>query len=175
MNALTGLLRRYEAQLSLPENPYLAPSERVWLAVYDPAEERRMRVGLANFALSTEKAGKLWQPFDLTPLFARWLAASPYRESYFRNPEDFPAAQFEEWLVAELREAVTQVPPHGVLAVTGAGSLFGLLSVSRLIEGAVPPLRGHLLLFFPGTVSGHDFRLLGVGGGWNYRAVGLTP
>lgn len=176
MSAVQGLLRQYRRQLSLPGNPYLAPTERVWLAVYDPAEERRVRAHLTQFAQATEEAGWTWQSLDLMPAFARWLSRSPYRESYYAEPELLASAlpEFEAALAHHVRQAVASVPAGGVLGVTGAGSLFGLTSVSHLIEQATAPLEGRMLLFFPGSVSGHTFRLLNARDSWNYRSVALT-
>jgi len=58
--------------------------------------------------------------------------------------------------------------------VHGLGSLFGITSVSALIEAVAGNIRGRLLVFFPGHYEGNNYRLLDARDGWNYLAVPIT-
>lgn len=177
MSQTTQLLDRYKQQLQLPQSPYLSPAERIWIAVHDPSEERRIRGNLREFALMTQQHSLEWQHFDLTPQFARWMLAHPYHEAYFGEPELLTGALqgFEDTLLDSLRQELRRLSPQSVIAVTGAGALYGLTRISRLIERAAPDLPGRMLLFFPGRLEGHNYRLLNARDGWNYHSVPLLP
>ena len=69
MSQTTQLLDKYRAQLVLPQSQFLSAAERVWIAIYDPIEERRIRANLHEFALATQQQGLEWSHFDLTPRF----------------------------------------------------------------------------------------------------------
>jgi hypothetical protein len=62
-----------------------------------------------------------------------------------------------------------------VVALTGAASLYGFIRVSDLIRFVESDIRGRLVVFFPGTKDGHNYRLLDARDGWNYLAFGITP
>ncbi|WP_027460517.1 BREX protein BrxB domain-containing protein [Deinococcus murrayi] len=177
MTAVERLLQRYRAQLALPWSGSLSPTERVWVAVYDPADERRLRAALPSFELATRQAGWTWHALDLTAAFAEWMAAHPYREAYFAEPELLAGSlsAFEEALALRVRQTLEAAEPRSVVGVVGAGSLYGLTRVSRLMERTSPALRGRMLLFFPGRVEGHNYRMFGARDGWNYHSIPLTP
>ena len=177
MSQTTQLLDKYRAQLVLPQSQFLSAAERVWIAIYDPTEERRIRANLHEFALATQQQGLEWSHFDLTPRFAEWMLAHPYHEAYFAEPELLKSALqgFEDGLLDALTEEMKGLMPRGILGVTGAGALYGLTRVSRLIEKAAPALPGRMLLFFPGQLDGHNYRLLNARDGWNYHSVPLQP
>lgn len=177
MTPVERLLGRYRAQVGLPWAGHLSPTERVWVAVYDPADERRLRAALPAFELATRQAGHDWHALDLTGAFAGWMQDHPYREAYFAEPEMLAGSlgAFEDVLATRVREALAGAAPGSVFSVLGTGGLYGLTRVSRLIERASPALQGRMLLFFPGHVEGHNYRLLNARDGWNYHSIPLTP
>jgi len=174
-----GLLDAYERFASLPWAERVAPEERVWFALYEPREERRLRLRFDAFEEATIRADHVWVACDLTDEFARWMAAQAYRESYFASPEDLTQDlldDFAEHAARVVRSALRQPEAGGesVVAVCGVASLFGLLRVSRLLEMVSPEIRGRLLVFFPGEHDGGSYRLLDARDGWNYLAIPIT-
>jgi Domain of unknown function (DUF1788) len=150
----------------------------VWLAVYPPSDERRLRFKLDEFKIATQRAGKRWKLVDITTSFEEWLGNHEYREAYFECPEDLePALEaFGEQLVSRVRAELTAVDADGetVVALLGAGTLFGFFRVSRLIETVNDSIRGRLLVFFPGERRGSNYRLLDAQDGWNYLAIPIV-
>ena len=69
MDQVAALCRAYEDQLSIPWGAAVAGPQRVWLAVYDPRAERRLRARLEEFAIATKKSGRRWREVDLTRAF----------------------------------------------------------------------------------------------------------
>ncbi|TSA82148.1 DUF1788 domain-containing protein [Deinococcus detaillensis] len=177
MNVSKQLLQKYRTHLELRWPQYLSATERVWIAVYDPEEERRMRAAVPEFGLVTEEVGVQWAQIDLTHAFAQWMNAHPYREEYFREPDLLSATltDFEDHLFEDLQAALAPLPQRSVACVTGASALFGLTRISKVIERAAPALQGRMLLFFPGSLDGHNYRLLNARDGWNYHSVPLVP
>jgi hypothetical protein len=174
-----GLLAAYERFVSLPWAQRVAPEERVWFALYEPREERRLRLRLGAFEEATVRAGHAWSACDLADEFARWMAAQEYRESYFESPEDLTEDLLDDFAehVAAVVMSTLRRPRAGeesVVAVYGVGSLFGLLRVSRLLEMVSSEIRGRLLVFFPGEHDGGSYRLLDARDGWNYFAIPIT-
>lgn len=178
MATIEPLLKSYEQFVRLPWPSGLAGAQKVWMAVYDEADERRLRARIGAFENATVAAGHGWHSCDLTDLFAQWMAAQEYRESYFESPEDMDMAleNFFLHVVGVVREALSasgmDVPT--VVAVTGVASMFGLMRVSRLVDQVSGSIRGRLLVFFPGKKDGNNFRLLDARDGWNYLAIPIT-
>ena len=85
MNAIDRLLANYSRQVSLPWAGNVAGKQRVWFAVYPPAEERRIRARLPQFEELTLGAGHGWSTVDLTGLFPEYLANHKYRESILQS------------------------------------------------------------------------------------------
>ncbi len=175
MSRVDRLLRAYERFVALPWEPNLAGAQRVWFAVYDKAEERRVRARLTEFELATKRAGHDWTHLDLTNAAARWMAAQEYREAYFEDPSDLDLIlpEFETTVVGQVRAVLAdaQVTDQTVVAVSGIGCLFGFTKVSAVIQTAAPHIRGRLLVFFPGEHENNNYRLLDARDGWNYMAV----
>ena len=148
------------------------------MAVYDPAQERRLRLRIEEFEVATRNAGHGWSRIDLTDAFARWMAAQDYREAYFEQPEDLDLAleEFGEFLAGEVRAGLTApgVDANTVVAVSGVASLFGLTRASDLFKAVSSAIRGRMLVFFPGHYEGSNYRLLDARDGWNYLAVAIT-
>ena len=81
------LLAAYRTFVSLPWQPNLAPAQRVWMAVYPPDHERRLRLHVPEFEVATKEAHHSWALVDITTSFERWMAAHEYREAYFESPD----------------------------------------------------------------------------------------
>lgn len=176
MNRIEALLRNYASYVALPWDTSLPGPQRVWFAVYNETDERRLRLRLPNFELATKEAGHGWHGCDLTDAFARWMGAQSYREDYFKSPEDFPSRHraFEEFAADQVRQVIETADPDAVVAVVGVASLFGFMRVSTLMEKVERLIRGRLLVFFPGEYTENHYRLLNARDGWNYHAVPIT-
>lgn len=173
MSTIEGLIKAYEQYVAIPWDSHLAGPQKVWFVVYEPAQERRLRLRIGEFETRTRAAGHDWHHVDLTSEFARWMAAHEYRDAYFEHPEDmdFALVDFEEYLSAQVVEELQGVDQQSVVALSGLASLFGLTRVSTLIEAVAPHVRGRLVAFFPGQYEHTTYRLLDARDGWNYLAV----
>jgi len=173
MAELDLLLRAYESHVTTPWRDGLSGSERVWFLVYSPANERRLRHRLDEFAIATRDAGLGWQHLDLTDAFPQWIAAQRHAEGYFKRPEGVPEKRFVEAAAARLRSRLESADERDVVAVTGVGSLFGLTPLSAILKLVDEAIKGRLLVCFPGTYERdfHRYRLLGAGEGWSYLAA----
>ena len=58
------------------------------------------------------------------------------------------------------------VTETSVVAVFGAGSLYGFTHVSEVLKGVERDVRGRLVVFFPGTLEQNNYRLLDARDGW---------
>jgi hypothetical protein len=176
---MDALVAAYERFAGLPWDANLAPAQRVWMVVYPPRDERRLRARITAFEIATAKAGHPWHLADVTDAFAAWLGAHPYRETYFKQPELLSAAaikDFEGRLAAQILDTVGEAVDdvNAVVAILGVGSLFPFTRVSRLIETVAPHVSGRLVVFFPGERDGSNYRLLEARDGWNYLATPIS-
>lgn len=178
MSEIEGLLKAYEQFVRLPWDRALAGPQKVWFAIYDPGQERRLRLRITEFRVATEGAKHAWAQIDLTDTFAEWMAQHEYRDIYFEQPDDLELALDDYAMhVSELIEHALQAPTvddQTVVAIIGIGSLFGLTRASALLEKVAPLIRGRLLVFFPGQHDGANYRLLDARDGWNYLAIPIT-
>jgi hypothetical protein len=178
MDRVEGLLGAYREHVERPWRRDLSGPERVWIAVYPPELERRLRVRFAEFELATKDAGHGWWHIDVTRSFSDWLAAHEYREAYFENPDDLKTALpgFVAEVERQLRETLTSGddPERTVVALSGIGALYPMAHVSTLIQRVATDIRGRLLAFFPGTLEHGNYRLLDARDGWNYLAIPIT-
>ena len=178
MNEIEGLLKAYKQFLQLPWDRMLAGPQKVWFAIYEPTQERRLRLYLPEFETATRSAGHAWAPLDLTDQFAHWMAHHEYREAYFEQPEDMELdlQDFESSVSQQIIEALTRpdVDVNTVVAISGLASLFGFAKASAVIETVTASIRGRLLVFFPGQRNGLNYRFLDARDGWNYLAVPIT-
>jgi len=178
MSQIEGLLSEYEKIVRQPWQRNLAGAQKVWFAVYDPAQERRLRFRLAEFEIRTKQAGHSWVSIDLTDAFARWMSSHDYMVAYFEQPAlmDMALGEFADRVAEDVRGVLTaaKVDENTVVAVYGLASLFGLTRASALFEALAPAIRGRLLAFFPGQHDGTNYRLLDARDGWNYLAVPIT-
>lgn len=181
MSYVDDLLAAYRTFVALPWQKNLAPAQRVWMAIYPPEYERRLRLHVPAFEVATKEADHGWALVDLTTSFERWMAAHEYREAYFDSPDLLQTAlpAFFEHLIGEASDELGQhTDPDEVVAVLGAGTLFGLgdaVKVSALLDAVNGVVAGRLLVFFPGQHEGNSYRLLDARDGWNYLAIPITP
>ena len=91
MSAVDRLLDNYRRQVRLPWSPNMSGKQRIWIAVYPPPEERRVRARLPQFEALTLEANHGWSTVDLTRLLPEFLAAHKYREQIFQNPQHLRA------------------------------------------------------------------------------------
>jgi len=177
-NRVERLIKRYERSVELPWERRLAGVQRVWFAIYNKTDERRIRARLDEFAIATTRAGHGWRLCDLTDSFPTWMANQEYRESYFEEPESLEILlpDFHEYVIGQLRLVLEddQVGPETVVAVIGIASLFGFTRVSKVVNEVAGCIRGRLLVFFPGEHEDNNYRLLDARDGWNYMAVPIT-
>lgn len=176
------LASAYRQHLTVPWQAGLAAIQRVIFAVYDKADELRLRANVEEFALVTQQAGKQWLLLDVTNAFPEWMVSQEYRDAYFESPEDLAGYQTGELtefitdLNAKLKTRINaEAGPDTVVALLGVGTLFGLARVSSVVEGIKETVQGRLLVFFPGEhhPENHTYRLLDARDGWNYLAVPL--
>lgn len=178
MNEIEQLAQAYEHFAELPWDNTLAGAQKVWFAIYDPTQERRLRLRIGDFEMATRRAGHNWKLYDLTDTFAVWMAQNEYRDEYFAQPEDMDLAlqDYGTYISDEVRAVLTaqDVDDNTVVAIVGLASLFGLTRASTLLENVTSEIRGRLLVFFPGQRDGSNYRLLDARDGWNYLAVPIT-
>lgn len=177
MSAIDRLLTNYSRQVRLPWSPNMSGKQRVWFAVYPPAEERRVRARLPQFEAVTLESNHGWVNVDLTRVLPEWLTAHDYRDAIFQEPDQFSANdELEIRATALIQESCSHddADSHCVVAVTGLASLFDLIRVSSLIDRVEDSIRGRLLVFFPGEHAGNIYRFMDARDGFNYMAVPIT-
>jgi hypothetical protein len=153
-------------------------AQRVIMVVYDPNDERTLRNNLDLFAQAAQSQQYAWRRVDLTPTFGAWLGAHRYREGYFEEP-DMLLAGANERLTQHVASIVLQAlerPEHSereIVALTGAASLFGVISISDVLARVDHAVKGRLLVFFPGRSQDGRYRLLDARESWDYHAVAI--
>jgi Domain of unknown function (DUF1788) len=173
---IDDLIRAYGRFVGHPWKANLPGPQRVWMAVYSPAHERRVRHRIAEFELATRQAGHWWRLLDLTDAFPAWLGSLEYVESYFEDPEALSIAlgDFVETVVNDVNGFLEGTDDEEVAAILGVGALYPYCRVSQIIEAVNASIPGRLLVFFPGEYSNNVYRLLNARDGWNYMAVPIT-
>src|SRR5271157_215936 len=89
MGRIETLRRNYQRICGLPWDRHLSGQQKVWLAVYDKEDERKLRLRIGLFEEATQHTSHQWRHCDLTNAFAEWLCSPPYSsysESYFASP-----------------------------------------------------------------------------------------
>ena len=178
MNEIERLLQAYDQFVRISWDRSLAGAQKVWFAIYDPAQERRLRLRISDFEGATRGAGHDWVLFDLTDTFAHWLAEHDYRDAYFEDPDAMELAleDFAEGIAKQLIATLTGPATNDqtIVAVSGLATLFGLTRASTLLRAVDSAIRGRMLVFFPGQHDGSHYRLLDARDGWNYLAVPIS-
>jgi hypothetical protein len=176
---IDDLLSNYGRQVAMPWDRKLAGPQRVWFAVYDKTDERRLRARMGDFELRTKEAGHPWVLHDFSDAFAVWMAGRKYQDSYFENPELLESALvgFRDTVIQQLQGVLTRpgVDHNTLVAVQGIACLFGFVRVSEVVNAVEGNIRGRLLVFFPGEYANNNYRLLDARDGWNYLAIPITP
>ncbi|WP_217922217.1 DUF1788 domain-containing protein [Miltoncostaea oceani] len=181
MSYVDDLVAAYARFVALPWQASLAGPQRVWMAIYPPENERRVRLHIQAFQTATIEAGHQWASIDVTTAFESWMAQHRYRDSYFKNPRMLSGAlpSFLDDLARDVREDLSaKGTPDGVVALLGVGALFGLgdaVKVSALLDRVSDAIAGRLLVLFPGQHEGNSYRLLDARDGWNYLATPILP
>jgi hypothetical protein len=80
------LLAAYRQQMGIPWQAGLAAIQRVIFAVYDKADELRLRAHIDEFALATQQPASSGCPIDLTQAFPTWMAAQENPRGLLRMP-----------------------------------------------------------------------------------------
>jgi len=177
MSTIDRFLANYSRQVRLPWSGNLSGKQRIWFAVYPPAEERRVRAKLPQFEALTLEANHGWSTVDFTRLVPEFLAAHKYRESIFRDPKHLRAgSELEVRAAALVNDACSREEANAssVVAVTGLASLFDFMRISSLIECVEDSVPGRMLIFFPGEYAGNVYRFMDARDGFNYMAVPIT-
>lgn len=176
MSRLDRILAEFKRTVSLPWKTNLAGPQRVWMVVYDPADERRLRARLGEFELAAQEAEHPFMLCDLTDSFPAWMAAQEYLEDYFEDPEDLELVlpEFLDFAADQVRAVMQRGDDDTLVAVLGVGALFGFIRVSELLNELHKDIQGRLVVFFPGNLHGNTYRLLDARDGWNYLAVPIT-
>ncbi|HEU0099450.1 MAG TPA: BREX protein BrxB domain-containing protein [Allosphingosinicella sp.] len=179
MARIEELAEHYGRHIATPWQRTVAGAQRVVMIVYDKELERTLRARKLAFETATREAGHAWLELDLADVFARWMAVDDYRDEYFASPEDLQLkleAEFSEFVAEQLRAVLNDpaATESTVVAVLGAGSLFGLARISQIIRMVEGEIRGRLVIFFPGHFERNNYRLLDARDGWNYLAVPIT-
>lgn len=178
MSHCDRLLKNYQRFVRLPWQQNLSGKQRIWFAVYPPSEERRIRARLQEFQVQTVDAGHRWKLVDFTQLTAKWFAAHPYRDGYLSEPAALAVLKDEvrQYAAGVLRNELQQqdVGDNTVLALMGAGSLFGFTSLSAVLDLVEGAIKGRMLVFFPGEYERNQYRFMDAGDGFNYMAIPIT-
>lgn len=177
MTVLDRLLSAFETEATrfgqTPKPESISGAERVWMLVYEPAQERRLRARMSHFGSAATQAGCQWKHFDIRDSFALWLAENRYRDQLVASPQDLAAAvpEFRRSITQDVLRELAECDESTILAIMGAGSLFGVIRTSDLIEGVAGSIPGRMLVLFPGTHSDGKLRLFDARDGWNYLAT----
>ena len=181
MSEIDRLIARYKEQISIPWVTIKSSAEKTIFVIYDRNKERQLRYRIGSFEDATLDTKKKWLLLDVTDSFTNWFSSHDYRDDYFEFPGDLPGykkgklEEFEEHLAKEmLTRLKEQATPEHCVAVLGAGSLYGIASVSDLMKRVANAVPGRLVVFFPGEKVENNYRLLGARDGWGYLATAIT-
>lgn len=179
MARLEDLADLYGQHIATPWQRTVAGAQRVIMVAYDKELERALRARKGEFETRTKAAGHGWHEVDLTTAFTSWLAADEYRDAYFESPDDLQLKlkdELPEYAAERIRAVLSavNVSESSVVAVFGAGSLYGFTHVSEVLKRVERDIRGRLVVFFPGTLEQNNYRLLDARDGWNYMAVPIS-
>jgi hypothetical protein len=165
--------------IEIPWRSDAAAAQRVIFCVYDKHDELRLRASIDEFQIATNKFGHGWALFDLTNTFADWLTEQRYAKKYYQQPHliDGLMHRYLSYIKQEFEKFLqtNKVNDGSVVALKGAGSVFGFLKVRDIVKELSPLVSGRLLVFFPGTYDNNNYYLLDGHDGWNYLAVRITP
>ena len=183
MSRIDPLRKNYQRVCGLPWDRNVAGPQRVWVAVYDKEDERKLRLRIGMFEEATLATGHRWHRVDLTDAFADWLcrpdnarlrgellrvAGTARRRSARRVQGGGRPADRRR------HGGRSTSPRTRSWPITGVASLFGFARISQVLPLVEAHVRGRLLVFFPGVYENNNYRLLDARDGWNYLAVPIT-
>jgi len=173
------LLSAFELVVNEPWSTSLSGQERIWLLVYDPAEQRKIDLRLEDFETATMKAGKKWELISLKNCFPSWMANHEYKEEYFNDPEslvDQLEVEFKQYAINYLTNEIEarNIDENTLIAIKDISSLFGFSRISDVLNGCAHAFKGRVLIFFPGEFEKNNYRLLDARDGWSYLARPIT-
>lgn len=177
MSRIKRLLESFSSFISVPWRNSISATERVIFCVYNKEDELILRANVGEFEIATMKAGHDWKLFDLTDTFAEWLVSDRYAHTYFKKPELIePYPAYLNYLKNKFETFVKEssAGENSIIALTGAGSLFGFLKVRELVDQVAKYVPGRLVVFFPGSYDNNNYRLFDAYDGWNYHAIPIT-
>lgn len=182
MNRIDILKKNYQKFCESHWDRNVSGAQRVWLAVYDKEDERKLRLRLGLFEEATHQTGRKWKSIDLTDAFANWMCGpktASFSAQFFKSPnllDEGTLQPFKDAIVHEIKSALAELPDpdNTVLAVYGIASLFGFLKISETLPLAEGEVKGRLLVFFPGVYEQNNYRLLDARDGWNYLGYPIT-
>jgi hypothetical protein len=179
MTRIEDIAESFGRHIATPWQRTVAGAQRVVMVIYDKELERTLRARKLAFETATRQAGHDWREIDLADAFAQWMAADDYRDEYFASPEDLQLkleAEFPAFVADRARAVLRQpdVTENSVVAILGAGSLFGLTRISQVLRMIEGDIKGRVIVFFPGHFERNNYRLLDARDGWNYLAVPIT-
>ncbi len=178
MGQIDRLLKNYTRYVELPWANNLDGLQRIWFAVYPPAEERRLRVQLSAFDLATKAAGHGWLLVDLTDSLPDWLAGYEHFQDCLRDPEIVALGMSD--LTKSVADKVAAALVHSkadnnsVVALHGLAGLYSFVGMSAIVKEVSKDVRGRLLVFFPGEYDKNFYRFLDASEGFNYLATPIT-
>ena len=176
MSKLERLIGNFERELERGSRwrEGLAPPERVWIAIYDPSDERRIAARLIAFENAAKKAECTWHQLDMRDWFADWMAKNEYKEAYFESPEDLGVAlgDFKQFIKEKLKAASSFASINkSFIALYGIAALYPFVRTSEVMQWLAPLVAGRVLVWFPGEYENGNMRFLGARDGWTYQAV----
>ncbi len=177
MGKIEDLAAVYEHHISAPWQRTVSGAQRVMMVVYEKELERTVRARIGEFEQATRRSGHGWKLVDCTRWFAEWMAADEYRDAYFANASLLGMkleGEFKHAMSARLAEELERTDGDTVVMLMGVASLYGFMRVSELIRGVEQSIRGRLVVLFPGSKDGNNYRLLDARDGWSYLANGIT-
>src|SRR5947208_706941 len=127
MTRIDLLKKNYQRLCEYSWDRNVAGAQRVWLAVYDKEDERKLRLRLGLFEEATHHTGHKWQAIDLTSVFADWMCSpdnASFAPSYFESPElldDAALADLKHTVVSRVCSMLAALPDpeNTVLAMYG--------------------------------------------------------
>lgn len=177
MGRIEELSEVFARSISAPWMRTSSGSERVLMVVYDKELERPLRSRINLFSEAIVGANHSAVHLDLTTWFSVWMAEQKYAEGYFESPEDLQTlieAEFKNYISKKIIQKLNESGDDTVVCVNGLDSLYGFLKTSELIRSVEPFIKGRLVIFFPGTKDGNNYRMLDAHDGWNYMANGIS-
>jgi len=167
------LLGHFQRQAALPWAQDTARDYRVWILHYEKMLDRRIQGRLHEFEAIARKFGHGWSTLHLASIVPPWFASHALFEGLAEQPDELPGLlpDFEAHVIQTVADRLRLQSDQDILALSGAGALFGLTRVSTIAEKVAPEIRGRLLLLFPGRHENGVYRLLDARDGWTYRAT----